>query len=145
MQHRPGMSSAGQDELTERRQFRLKRINCGFQRGDSLRRQPEFGTRLILETRIGKLCAYREQILLDGSQHIRKGGGVEGWAAGAKERAGGADKSVEFVDGAVGLDPVVVLADLRAVKQARIAAIAGLRVDLHERPSFVSVVSAGSQ
>ena len=44
-----------------------------------------------------------------------------------------AQRGVQLVDLAVGLDPRVFLADAAAAEEARVSAVAGLRVDLHAR------------
>ena len=79
-----------------------------------------------LVRRIGQPRAEREQIALQRHAHL-----VE-----IRRQAGGprhAEARLQLVDVAVGDDARIGLADARAVEQAGVARVAGLRVDLHGR------------
>ena len=79
-----------------------------------------------LVRRIGQPRAEREQIALQRHAHLVE---IRRQAGGARH----AEARLQLVDVAVGDDARIGLADARAVEQAGVARIAGLRVDLHGR------------
>src|SRR5437764_5847805 len=124
MQQRSGISTTGEDELTQWRQFRFKHVDCFLQRLNALLWNLEFPAALSLGSRIRKLRSDRKEILLDVCEHSHK-------RFVFQERYGGAEMRIQFVHVAVGFHAIVVFTDFRAVEQARIAFVAGLGIDLH--------------
>src|SRR5689334_16126110 len=124
MQQGAGMTSAGQNELTQRWQFRFKQINRLFQNRRALGSQLKPSARPLPELRVRQLGAYRKQILLNVGQN-------RGQLSVREKRCRGADERVQLVDIAVRIYTVVVLSHFRTVEESRIAAIAGLCVNLH--------------
>src|SRR5690349_14468956 len=124
MKHRAGVPSTRQDELTERRQFRFKSVDGLLERGSAFRRQFELSTVATLEFRIGQLGADAKQVLLDFRKHPRD---LDVLNKGNRRP----DKGIQLIDIAVGINSRIVFADMAAVKQAGIPAIAGFCVDLH--------------
>src|SRR6185503_16725313 len=66
-----------QDELTERRQFRLKLVDRLFQHGSSFRRELKFIAGAFFEMRVCELCADAQKIFLDVDQQRVQLGVVE--------------------------------------------------------------------
>ena len=65
-----------------------------------------------------------EEIALDGDEHL-----VD--ARHGLDRAGHAERRVQLVDVAVGLDARMILRNAAAAEESRVAGVTGLRVDLH--------------
>ena len=84
---------------------------------------------------------FNGKIALDIRQHLNENCIIE-------PRGSRADEGIEFIHIAITFNPGIVLPRLRAVKQPRIAAVAGLGVDFHRSAlldSSASSVSSGSQ
>ena len=66
-------------------------------------------------------------------------------SSGVGMGARGANPGVQLVHVAEGRDAGVVLADARAVDEARLAAVSGLRIDLHDSLSGSRATVAGAE
>src|SRR5437867_5269931 len=123
VQQGSGVSTACEDELTQSRQFCLKSINGILKRFDPFLLNLKFRAAPALKTGIRQLRADRKQVLLNLCEHRRK-------LRVFQERCGGADERIQFVNIAVGFDPIIMFSNLRAVNQTRVPAVAGFGVDL---------------
>ena len=121
MECRGQRRSSGEDEVRQRGKDRIVPVDRLLEGLDVGRSDPLGGI-----PRRGELGTELEQIALDPPQEV-----VDRPASG--KGADDAEVAVEFVHGAEGLDPEVVLPYPGASEQACFAGIAGLRVDLHRR------------
>src|SRR5204863_7030096 len=144
VKQRAAVATACEYELTQRRQFRFETDDARFQGSNALLRDLKLGAALIFEAGIRELRTNGKQMLLNLREHRHK-------RCVFQERCGGADEGVQFIHIAVGFDADVMFPDLRAVEQACVAAIAGLRVDFGQwRPPPYPLpegegISSGSQ
>ena len=121
----PAGDARRQDEPPQGRQLGLGLVNPGFQARRVLGAEHRLGhAGGNLRRRVGQLRAQSEQVAL---QAIEPGVQRRVHAGGPRLPQHG----VELVDVAVRVHARIGLADARAVKQRRLAGVAGSRVDLH--------------
>ena len=125
VERRTRRRTAGQDEMPERRQLRLQSIDPRFEPRDAgLVDHDLRDARRDLVRGIGEPRPEREQIALQRNQHLAK-------LVVRRVSRGHAERRLQFVDVTVGGHARIGLGDTGAVEQARLAAIAGFRVDFH--------------
>ena len=134
MQQRSGGRAARENESAQRRQHRSRARRSSL-RAARRRRPSAPPSRRARRSmaRIGEPRAEREQIALDRDRASRRS------RRRACVRADDAEPGVQLVDVAVRVDARVGLRHARAVEQPRLAAVAGLGVDMRSQPVGISI------
>ena len=118
------VSAAGEDEEAQRRQQRLQAVYLRFEPCHHLGRNDVAGTHLTLRGVRGQIAAEHEKRALHVEEHIHI-------LLVAEFRHQHTDVGVEFINGAVALQPLAAFADALPAHEGGLAGVACLSVYLH--------------